>query len=101
MVIRQERQVVLDLLRTNVSKGIVMSLLFDETTYCTNKHPVGLLRCLTRQRDSMPHDLQSYPNLLSLELQKLLHILGEWRLYWKQKVVDDVPSLIRCNGGKV
>ena len=30
----------------------------------------------------------SYPNLLSTELQKLLHTSGEWRLYWKQKVFD-------------
>ena len=36
-----------------------------------------------RQRDSMPHDLQSYPNLLSPELQKLLHTSCEWRLHWK------------------
>ena len=31
-----------------------------------------------RQRDSMPQDLQSYPNLLSPELQQLLHTSHEW-----------------------
>jgi hypothetical protein len=30
----------------------------------------------------------SYPDLLSPELQKLLHKSSEWRLHWKQKVVD-------------
>ena len=41
-VIRPQRQAVLDLLRTNLS-GAVMSLLFDETTYCTDKHPINII----------------------------------------------------------
>ena len=38
--------------------------------------------------DPMLNDLQSYPHLLSTELQKLLHTSGEWQIFWKQKVVD-------------
>ena len=33
----------LDLLRSDLSKGAVMSLLFDETTDCTDKHPVNII----------------------------------------------------------
>ena len=43
MVIKQVCQAVPDLLHTDLSKGVVMSLLLDETTYCTDKHLVNLI----------------------------------------------------------
>ena len=53
-----------------------------------------------KQQDSVPNDLQSCPNLLSSELQKLLHTSGEWQPHWKQQVIDS-PECDLLNGGEM
>ena len=42
-----------------------------------------------RQRDSMPNDIKKYPNLLTADEMEVLCASGEWKLYWKQQVVDN------------
>ena len=42
-----------------------------------------------RQRDSMPIDIKNYPSLFAANEMELLCASGEWKLYWKQRVVDD------------
>ena len=41
-----------------------------------------------RQRDTMPKDIKQYTNLFSPAQLDALTACGEWRLYWKQCVVD-------------
>ena len=40
-----------------------------------------------RQRDNMSHDMKK-PNLFISDEMKVLCASGEWKLYWKQKVID-------------
>ena len=42
-----------------------------------------------RQRDNMPNDIKRYPNLFTATEIQVLCACGEWKFYWKQRVVDD------------
>ena len=52
-----------------------------------------------RQCDSMPNDIKKYPNLFTADKMEVLCASGEWKLYWKQRIVDDW-ILMCCNGGR-
>ena len=47
---------------------------------------------------------KNYPNLCKADGMEVLCAPGEWKLYWKQRVVDDpdfdVLHLMCCNGGR-
>ena len=46
-----------------------------------------------RQRDSLPNNIKKYPNLFTADEMEVLCASGEWKLYWKQRIVYDPP----CN----
>ena len=41
-----------------------------------------------RQLDSMPNDMKKHPNLFMANEMEVSSASGEWKLYWKQRVVD-------------
>ena len=42
-----------------------------------------------RQHDSMSNDIKNYPNLFTADEMEVFRAFDEWKLYWKQRVVDD------------